>query len=52
VILSQGEETIFEKDLAKEVLESIPVFSTRLQGSRSGKHQKLLATKKPLRNPS
>jgi predicted site-specific integrase-resolvase len=43
VILNQGEETTFEEDLAKEVLERIPVFSARLQDSRSGKTQKLLS---------
>jgi len=42
VILNQGEETNFEEDLAKDVLEIITVFSARLYGSRSGKTQKLL----------
>lgn len=42
VILNQGEDTSFEEDLAKDVLEIITVFSARLYGSRSRKNQKLL----------
>ena len=42
VILNQGEDTTFEEDLAKDVLEIITVFSARLYGSRSHRNQKLL----------
>jgi predicted site-specific integrase-resolvase len=42
VILNQGEDTTFEEDLAKDVLEIITVFSARLYGARSPKNQKLL----------
>jgi predicted site-specific integrase-resolvase len=42
VIINQGEDTSFEEDLAKDVLEIITVFSARLYGSRSRKNQKLL----------
>lgn len=42
VILNQGEDTSFEEDLARDVLEIITVFSARLYGSRSRKNQKLL----------
>ncbi len=42
VILNQGEDTSFEEDLAKDVLEIITVFSARLYGSRSRKNQQLL----------
>lgn len=42
VILNQGEDTTFEEDLAKDVLDIITVFSARLYGSRSRKNQKLL----------
>jgi putative resolvase len=42
VILNQGEDSSFEEDLAKDVLEIITVFSARLYGSRSRKNQKLL----------
>lgn len=42
VILNQGEDTTFEEDLAKDVLEIIAVSSARLYGSRSRKNQKLL----------
>jgi putative resolvase len=42
VILNQGEDTTFEQDLAKDVLEIITVFSARLYGSRSRKNAKLI----------
>lgn len=42
VILNRGEDTSFEEDLAKDVLEIITVFSARLYGARSCKNQKLL----------
>jgi excisionase family DNA binding protein len=42
VILNQGEDTGFEEDLAKDVQEIVTVFSARLYGSRSRRHQKLL----------
>ncbi|OPB31379.1 IS607 family transposase [Bartonella sp. AR 15-3] len=42
VILNRGEESSFEEDLAKDVLEIITVFSARLYGSRSRKNQRLL----------
>jgi predicted site-specific integrase-resolvase len=42
VILNQGEDTTFEEDLAKDVVEIITVFSARLYGSRSRKNQRLL----------
>ena len=46
IILNQGEDTTFEEDLAKDVLEIITVFSARLYGSRSRKNQKLLESVK------
>lgn len=42
VILNQGEDSTFEEDLAKDVLEIITAFSARLYGSRSRKNQKLI----------
>jgi predicted site-specific integrase-resolvase len=42
VILNQGEDSTFEEDLAKDVLEIITVFSARLYGSRSRKNKRLL----------
>jgi excisionase family DNA binding protein len=42
ILLNQGEDTTFEEDLAKDVLEIITVFSARLYGRRSRKNQKLL----------
>jgi putative resolvase len=42
VILNRGEDTTFEQDLAKDVLEIITVFSARLYGSRSPKNAKLI----------
>jgi len=42
VILNQGEDSTFEEDLEKDVLEIITVFSARLYGSRSHKNKKLI----------
>ena len=42
VIIHQGEQPSFEEELAQDVLEIIAVFSARLYGSRSRKHQQLL----------
>lgn len=42
IILNQGEDSSFEEDLAKDVLEIITVFSARLYGSRSRKNKKLI----------
>ena len=42
VILNQDEDTSFEEDSAKDVLEISAVFSARLYGSRSRKNQQLL----------
>ncbi len=46
VIINQSEESNFEQELAKDVLEIITVFSARLYGSRSYKNKKLLETLK------
>ena len=48
VILNRGEDTSFEEDLAKDVLEIITVFSARLYGSRSHKNQKIIDGMKQL----
>ena len=42
VIINKGEDTTFEEDLAKDVLEIITVFSARLYGARSKKNKKLI----------
>jgi predicted site-specific integrase-resolvase len=42
VILNPEEDTTFEEDWAKDVLEIITVFSARLYGSRSRKNPKLI----------
>ncbi len=42
VIINGGDESSFEEELAKDVLEIITVFSARLYGSRSRKNQKLI----------
>jgi len=42
IILNQGEDTTFEEDLAKDVLEIMTVFSARRYGSRSRKNQKII----------
>lgn len=50
VIINQGEDTSFEEDLAKDVLEIITVFAARLYGSRSHKNKKLLDAARVLLN--
>lgn len=42
LILNRKEDSSYEEDLAKDVLEIITVFSARLYGSRSHKNQKIL----------
>ena len=42
VVINKGEDTTFEEDLAKDVLEIITVFSARLYGARSRKNKKLI----------
>jgi putative resolvase len=42
VIINRGEDSTFEEDLAKDVLEIITVFSARLYGARSRKNQRLI----------
>ena len=42
VIINQSQETRFEEELAKDVLEIITVFSARLYWSRSKKNQRLI----------
>ena len=42
VIVNQGDEPSFEEELAKDVLETITVFSARLYGSRSHKNKQLI----------
>lgn len=48
VIVNQGEETSFEEELTKDVLEIITVFSARLYGARSHKNKKLVEAAKIL----
>ena len=42
VILNRKEDSSFEEDLAKDVLEIITVFSARLYGARSHKNQEII----------
>jgi len=48
VIINRGEESSFEEELAKDVLEIITVFSARLYGARSHKNKKLIEAAKVL----
>lgn len=43
VIINRTEDSSYEEDLARDVLEIITVFNARLYGSRSHKNKKLLA---------
>ena len=42
VIMNASEESTFEEELAKDVLEIITVFSARLYGSRSHKNKQVM----------
>lgn len=42
IIINRTEDSSFEEDLAKDVLEIITVFSARLYGSRSHKNKEIL----------
>ena len=44
IIINTSDETSFEEELAKDVLEIITVFSARLDGSRSDKNKKLMGS--------
>lgn len=48
VMINQGEESTFEEELTKDVLEIITVFSARLYGARSHKNKKLIEAAKIL----
>jgi putative resolvase len=48
VIINQGEESSFEEELTKDVLEIITIFSARLYGARSHKNKKLVEAAKVL----
>jgi len=43
VIVNKGQDTTFEEDLARDILEITTVFSARLYGSRSNKNKQLIA---------
>ena len=42
VIIHKGEQPSFEEELAKDVLETITVFSARLYGARSHKNKQII----------
>lgn len=42
IIINRSEDSTFEEDLAKDVLEIITVFSARLYGSRSHKNKQVV----------
>ncbi len=42
IIINRTEDSIFEEDLAQDVLEIITLFSARLYGSRSHKNKKIV----------
>lgn len=50
VIINRTEDSTFEEDLAKDVLEIITVFSARLYGSRSHKNKKIIEELKDVVN--
>jgi predicted site-specific integrase-resolvase len=42
VIINAADESSFEEDLTRDVLEIITVFSARLYGARSHKNKKIM----------
>ena len=46
VIINRSEDSSYEEDLTRDVLEIITVFSARLYGSRSHKNKKLVQSLK------
>lgn len=52
VIINKGEDTTFEEDLVKDVLEIITVFSSRLYGAKSHQNKKILDNMKKVINDS
>ncbi len=46
VVINSSEDSIYEDDLTKDVLEIITVFSARLYGSRSDKNRKIVESLK------
>ena len=46
VVINASEDSSYEEDLTKDVLEIITVFSARLYGSRSHKNKKILESLK------
>jgi predicted site-specific integrase-resolvase len=51
VIIHKGDPPSFEEELAQDVLEIITVFSARLYGSRSRKHQQTIEALKSVAGP-
>ncbi len=51
VIVNRGDESSFEEELTKDVLEIITVFAARLYGSRSQKNKKLVEAAQVLMGP-
>ncbi len=46
VVINASEDTSYEEDLTRDVLEIITVFSARLYGSRSHKNRKIVQSLK------
>jgi putative resolvase len=42
IIINRSDDSMFEEDLASDVLEIITVFSARLYGSHSHKNKKIV----------
>lgn len=48
VIINKSEDSSFEEDLAKDVMDIVMVFSARMYGSRSHKNKKIVETLKEI----
>ena len=50
VIINKSEDSTFEEDLTKDILDIITVFSARMYGSRSHKNKKIVEQLKDIAN--
>lgn len=50
IIINRSEDSTFEEDLSKDIMDIITVFSARMYGSRSHKNKKIVEQLKDIAN--
>lgn len=50
IIINRSEDSTFEDDLSKDIMDIITVFSARMYGSRSHKNKKIVEQLKDIAN--